>query len=186
MRLLLLLPVLALAACQEAPTLARTVSAPTAETPAALEVSAPEGAVATPDTSHLAPATVDVSLPVATVWKTPACGCCAAWISHLRSAGFRVDVRDTLDLAPIKLETGVPSGLGSCHTARIGDYVVEGHVPAADIKRLLAERPSGVKGIAVPGMPTGSPGMEVPGRPADPYDVIAFGDGGQTVFASHR
>lgn len=173
MRLPLVLPLLALAAC-------RPEAAPTAP-PASTAVAAP---VDTP-ASATAPV-VDASLPVVTVYKTPTCGCCTAWVEHMEAAGFRLDVRDTLDLAPVKLENGVPNGLGSCHTARVGDYVVEGHVPAEDVKRLLAEKPAGVRGIAVPGMPIGSPGMEVQGRPADPYDVVAFGDGGQQVFASHR
>ena len=91
---------------------------------------------------------------------------------------------DNLD--PIKTRLGIPAGKGSCHTAEIGGYFVEGHVPAADIQRLLAERPA-VVGLAVGGMPVGSPGMEVPGRPADPYDVFSFDKKGQTtVFARHR
>lgn len=121
-----------------------------------------------------------------TVYKTATCGCCAAWVDHLRMAGFAVEVQDVADVAAVRDTLGLPQGLESCHTARVGGYVVEGHVPAADIARLLAERPEGVAGIAVPGMPMGSPGMEVPGRPADPYDVLAFGSAGQSVFASHR
>ena len=140
------------------------------------------------------PATPAAATPVAPVvfadtvrvYKTPTCGCCAAWVTHLREAGFAVAVVDTADLAPLKAQFGVPSGLGSCHTARVGGYTVEGHVPAADVARLLRERPADVAGIAVPGMPLGSPGMEVPGQPAQPYDVVAFGPKGQGVFASHR
>jgi hypothetical protein len=121
------------------------------------------------------------------VYKTSTCGCCGLWVDHLRANGFQVQVED---LAPAKLrslsnEAGVTPELSSCHTAKVGGYTVEGHVPAADIKRLLIERPA-VAGITVPGMPTGSPGMEVGGR-KDPYDVIAFTKGGKTsVFASHR
>lgn len=176
---------LGLAACHDGPTLARPFPA---ATPLAQEAAVTDAGadVSTPDTSHLAAATADPRLPVVTVWKTPTCGCCNAWIAHLRSEGFRVDARNTPDLAPVKLQHGVPSGLGSCHTALVDGLVVEGHVPASDVKRLLAERPRGVRGIAVPGMPIGSPGMEVPGQPAQPYDVVAFGEGGQTVFASHR
>ena len=170
---LLVAAALVLSACRpDAP-------APVADAPSA--VAAPAPSAETPSVP-----VVDASLPAMTVYKTPTCGCCTAWVDHMKAAGFRVDVRDTLDLAPVKLDLGVPAGLGSCHTARVGDYVVEGHVPAADVKRLLDERPEGVAGIAVPGMPTGSPGMEVPGQPAQPYDVVAFGTGGQHVFASHR
>jgi hypothetical protein len=131
-------------------------------------------------------AVADPSLPVARVYKSATCGCCSLWVEHMRREGFTVEVTDTPELAAIKDTLGVPAGLGSCHTARIGDYVVEGHVPAADVKRLLRERPEGVTGIAVPGMPIGSPGMEVPGRPADPYTVVAFGPAGEAVFQQHR
>lgn len=122
---------------------------------------------------------------VATVYKTPTCGCCQAWVDHLEANGFRVATVDREDLTPIKAEHGVGEHLASCHTALIGGYVVEGHVPAADITRLLRERPA-VAGIAVPGMPSGSPGMEMPGAPADRYDVVSFERTGATrVFASH-
>ena len=134
-------------------------------------------------------AVVTAGLPdsalVATVYKTPTCGCCKAWVDHLTASGFRVTTVDREDLAPIKAQHGVGEHLASCHTALIGGYVVEGHVPAADIVRLLKERPA-VAGIAAPGMPTGSPGMEKPGPPADRYDVVSFDQAGATrVFASH-
>jgi hypothetical protein len=120
-----------------------------------------------------------------TVYKTPTCGCCRAWVDHLRDAGFHVETVDRDDLTMVKSANGVPERLASCHTATVGDYVVEGHVPAEDIRRLLRERPA-VAGLAVPGMPVGSPGMEVPGRPADRYDVLSFDRAGVTsVFASH-
>jgi hypothetical protein len=119
------------------------------------------------------------------VYKSPSCGCCGAWVDHVREAGFEVEVHDVMNVYPIKEQHGLPGHLGSCHTTLVDGYVVEGHVPAADIRRLLAERPA-VAGIAVPGMPTGSPGMEVPGGRTDPYDVIAFTrDGKVSVFASH-
>lgn len=123
--------------------------------------------------------------PAVEVYKDPSCGCCSKWIDHLRSHGFAARAIDTDKLDQIKASRGVPRQARSCHTAIVGGYVVEGHVPAADIQRLLKERPS-IVGIAVPGMPIGSPGMEVPGTKAQPYDVIAFEkDGSTRVFASH-
>lgn len=117
------------------------------------------------------------------VYRSPTCGCCTAWVEHMREAGFRVRVEDRTDLGPVKAEMGVPHDLASCHTARVGGYVVEGHVPASDVKRLLEEQPD-VRGLAVPGMPVGSPGMEGP-RP-ERYEVVAFdGEGGREVFARH-
>ena len=107
------------------------------------------------------------------VYKTPTCGCCRAWVDHVRAAGFAVEVRDMPSVDPVKHEHGLPGHLASCHTAIVDGYVVEGHVPADVIRRMLRERPR-VAGIAVPGMPVGSPGMEVPGGRKDPYDIIAF------------
>jgi hypothetical protein len=121
--------------------------------------------------------------PTLVVYKTPTCGCCKGWVQSMEKAGFKVETHDLPDLASIKHAAGVPDSLQACHTARIGGYVVEGHVPAADIRRLLAERPD-IAGIAAPGMPMGSPGME--GAYADHYDVITFGGNARaTVFASH-
>lgn len=121
--------------------------------------------------------------PTLVVYKTPTCGCCKNWVSEMENSGFKVEVHDLSDLASIKHAAGVPDSLQACHTARIGGYVVEGHVPAADIRRLLAERPD-IAGIATPGMPMGSPGME--GAYSDHYDVMTFGGNGRsTVFASH-
>ena len=129
------------------------------------------------------PAAAPAADSVLVVYKTPSCGCCKGWVSKMREAGFAVEVHDLPDLAAVKRDAGVPDELQACHTARIGGYVVEGHVPAADIRRLLAERPA-VKGIATPGMPMGSPGME--GAYNDRYDVMTFGGAGKsTVFASH-
>jgi hypothetical protein len=116
------------------------------------------------------------------VYKTPTCGCCRAWVDHVRAAGFAVEVRDMPNVQPVKHEHGVPGHLGSCHTAIVDGYVVEGHVPADVIRRMLRERPQ-VAGIAVAGMPAGSPGMEVPGGRKDPYDIIAFArDGKVSVY----
>ena len=113
------------------------------------------------------------------VHKDPNCGCCSGWVQHLRAAGYSVDARDTTDLASVKQQYGVPPELASCHTAIVGGYVVEGHVPAAAIRRLLAERPD-AKGLAVPGMPVGSPGME--GGTPQPYAVILFAPTRQSPY----
>lgn len=121
--------------------------------------------------------------PLAIVYKSPTCGCCAKWVDHMRESGFQVEVRDTVDVMPVKIRHKLPVHLASCHTAMIGGYVVEGHVPADVVRRLLAERPA-ITGIAVPGMPMGSPGME--GFRKDPYDVIAYRrDGTTQVYTSH-
>ena len=109
--------------------------------------------------------------PTALVYKTPTCGCCSLWVDHLREAGFEVDARDLNDLIPVKIDAGVPPRMSSCHTALIDGYVVEGHIPAEHVKRLLDERPD-IVGIAVPGMPIGSPGME--GIGARPYQVLSW------------
>ena len=121
-----------------------------------------------------------------TVYKDPSCGCCAKWVDHLRANGFLARVNETAKMNDVKTQTGVPRQTRSCHTALVGGYVIEGHVPAADIQRLLKERPKGIIGLGVPGMPIGSPGMEVEGRKGQPFDVLAFDkDGQMRVFASH-
>ena len=119
------------------------------------------------------------------VYKSPTCGCCSDWIDHLEDNGFDVTATDTNDMGKIKADAGLIAGLGSCHTAFVGDYVIEGHVPADDIRRLLAEAPKAT-GLSVPGMPAGSPGMEMGDR-KDHFKVILFNDKGQTrVFAEHN
>ena len=116
--------------------------------------------------------------------KSPTCGCCTAWVTHLRQSGFRVTVAHVNDLTPTARRLGVPDDLRSCHTASVGGYAIEGHVPAADIRRLLRERPAAA-GIAVPGMPMGSPGMEH-GSHREAYNTILFTRAGRrTVFARH-
>lgn len=110
----------------------------------------------------------------AEVWRDPDCGCCGGWIAHLREAGFGVTDNRVRELDQVRRRLGMPEDLLSCHVARIDGYLIEGHVPAAAIRRLLAERPARLRGIAVPGMPIGSPGMEVPGQADEIYDVIAF------------
>lgn len=124
------------------------------------------------------------ALPEIAVMKDPTCGCCEKWVTHLREEGFTVTVTDG-PATPLKVRLGVPRELSSCHTAQIGGYVVEGHVPAGAIKRLLSEKPQGI-GLAVPGMPTGSPGMEVGGTEPATYDVVLFGPGVPSTFARYR
>ncbi len=119
------------------------------------------------------------------VYKDPNCGCCRKWVDYMRDAGYSVEARNTRDLLAIKAEHGVPNQARSCHTAIVGGYFIEGHVPAADVRRLLTERPD-IRGLSAPGMPIGSPGMEVPGKAPQPYQVLAIAsDGTPTVFASH-
>ena len=117
------------------------------------------------------------------VIKDPDCGCCTEWVAHLRSAGFVVEVTDTREQPAISARLGVPEELRGCHSATVEGYVIEGHVPAADIRRLLAERPKAI-GLAVPGMPLGSPGMEQGGR-TQPYVTVLFDKASGRVFARH-
>ena len=119
------------------------------------------------------------------VFKSPTCGCCTDWVDHLKANGFNVEVTETNNLNPIKVEAGLTPALASCHTGFIGDYVIEGHVPASDIHRLIADAPN-ARGLSVPGMPAGSPGMEMGDR-KDTYQVLLFNDQGQTrVFSQHN
>ncbi len=136
-----------------------------------------------PGLALAAPAKVKVE-----VWKSPYCGCCKDWVAHLESSGFAVSVHEVGDLDGARRQLGMPERYASCHTAKVAGYLLEGHVPAADIRRLLADKPKAI-GLAVPGMPVGSPGMDGPvynGR-RDPYDVLLVqGDGLASVFASYR
>lgn len=117
-----------------------------------------------------------------TVWHSPSCGCCHLWAKHIEAAGFSVRLKETEDLDPVKKDHGVRSELASCHTARVGGYTIEGHVPAQDIRRLLAEKPDAI-GLTAPGMPASAPGMDVG---AEPYDVLLMRKDGTTeVFARH-
>jgi hypothetical protein len=123
------------------------------------------------------------ALPDVEVFKSPYCGCCAEWVKHMRENGFQVTTHDVNDVPAARKQLGMPNALGSCHTAKIGGYVVEGHVPAADIRRLLKEKPKAI-GLAAPGMPIGSPGMET-GKPV-PYDTLLVQtDGSTRVFVHH-
>ena len=126
-----------------------------------------------------------VAGPAITVYKSSTCGCCALWVKHLEEAGFDVSVRETEALQAIKAEHGVGDHLASCHTALIDGYVVEGHVPADDIRSMLASRPD-IVGLAVPGMIIGTPGMEIAGQPAQPYQVLAFDREGRTTVYANR
>ncbi len=119
------------------------------------------------------------------VYKSPTCGCCEGWVAHMRRAGFTVAVNVVEDPGTVRRARGLPDGLASCHTAVIGGYAIEGHVPAADVVRLLAERPEAA-GLALPGMPLGSPGMETPDGRKQPFDTLLVLRSGQTrVFGRH-
>lgn len=119
-----------------------------------------------------------------TVFRSPTCSCCGQWIEHIEAAGFQVQDNVTEEMTILKQQYGIPDDLTSCHTAMVGGYVIEGHVPAVDVLRLLAERPN-VAGLAVPGMPVGSPGMES-GSDVEPYTVFSFTQNGDiSAFAEH-
>lgn len=150
---------------------------------AAVAVSSPRATLAaTPDAEPIADAPISAHM---VVHKSPSCGCCGLWVDHMREAGFAVEVRDIDNVHPIKERVGVPFGMGSCHTAEIGGYFIEGHVPAEDIKRLLPHKPD-AKGLALPGMPAGSPGMEMPDGRTQAYTVeLVRQDGTTETFAQH-
>src|SRR5687768_17004455 len=124
--------------------------------------------------------------PAVEVFKSPTCGCCSLWVEHLEASGFTVKTVSVDDIYEVKVKHGVPGAVESCHTGLVGGYVIEGHVPAGDVQRLLKERPAGVVGIGVRGMPIGSPGMEVKGVKPQPFNVLAFDKQGKTrIFAAH-
>lgn len=125
------------------------------------------------------------ALPKVVVTKDPSCGCCGGWAKHMETAGFTVEVVTTSDIDQVKARLGVPGDLVSCHTAEVAGYVVEGHVPAHAVKRLLLEKPIS-RGLAVPAMPVGSPGMEVAGMAPDAFDIILFGPSGRSTFGRYR
>lgn len=172
-----------LVACAQAPgTAAPAGPSPTAQ----VAPPAAQGAPAARPAAANALATANTAvLPRMLVHKSASCGCCGVWVDHMRKAGFVVDVRNTNDLEPIKKRLGVPFGKGSCHTAEVGNLVVEGHVPADDIKRLLAAN-DGSRGLVLPGMPAGSPGMEMPDGRVQRYTVEKINaDGSTSAFATH-
>lgn len=121
-----------------------------------------------------------------TVYKTPSCGCCKNWVTHLEQGGFKPTIEEFEDLTPIRARFGIPTHLAACHTGFIQGYVIEGHVPASDIAQLLKTKPRAL-GLVVPGMPPGSPGMEVPGGNKEPYNTLLLVDrsGKTRVFAKH-
>jgi hypothetical protein len=125
------------------------------------------------------------STPAIRVTRDPNCGCCTAWADHLRENAFAVTVVEDPAINRVKARLGVPGDLASCHTAEVEGYVIEGHVPAGAIRKLLSQRPA-VKGLAVRGMPVGSPGMEIEGQAPDIYDVVSFGPNGKAVFARYE
>jgi hypothetical protein len=121
--------------------------------------------------------------PIA-VYKDPNCGCCHQWVAHMQANGFAPVVKDVADVNPIKRQHNVPQPLWSCHTALVGSYVIEGHVPAADVRKLLAQKPANVIGLSIPGMPASAPGMYL--KPFHPYTVLAFDAKGKTsTYAPH-
>jgi hypothetical protein len=130
----------------------------------------------------IAPPAGATDRPRVVVWKDASCGCCNGWVDHMRQSGFPVTAQDSGNMAAVKKARGVPEALQSCHTAVIDGYVIEGHVPASDIMRLITDRPE-AKGLAVPGMPASAPGMDQPG---EPYTVVLFGaPTGDRVYARH-
>jgi len=138
-------------------------------------------ATSSPEDVAIAQATLASEI---TVFRSPTCGCCGQWIEHAKAAGFQVKDEVTEDMDAIKQRYGVPQSLTSCHTTVVGDYVVEGHIPAKDVQKLLTEKPD-IAGIGVPGMPIGSPGMES-GDYTEPYTVFSFTESGEIdAFAEH-
>jgi len=131
------------------------------------------------------PITAKESLPAVQVFKNPSCGCCGAWVDHMKAAGFAVSVTEVDDTSVARSRHGLPDKFGSCHTAVVAGYVVEGHVPANDVKKLLAMKPLAI-GLSVPGMPVGSPGMEMGSR-KNPYQVLLVDkQGRERVFSSYN
>ena len=130
-------------------------------------------------------AEIPKNLPLVTVYKSATCGCCSAWIDHMKDNGFPVEAHNSENLKEYKVKAKLGAGLGSCHTAFVGDYAIEGHVPANDVKRLLTEKPD-ISGLTAPGMPMNSPGMAVKGSKPSGYDVISFKDGNTVgVFSQY-
>jgi hypothetical protein len=123
--------------------------------------------------------------PKMMVYKSATCGCCAKWVEHMKANGFDVTAQDVEDIDQVKREHGVPAAAASCHTAVVNGYVVEGHVPADAVQKMLKDKPS-IAGLAVPGMPIGSPGMEVPSGQKDPYTIVSFDKAGRIATYQKR
>jgi len=123
--------------------------------------------------------------PQMTVYKSATCGCCSKWVEHMQANGFEVKAINVDDIDKVKRERGVPADAASCHTAIVNGYVVEGHVPADAVQKMLKEKPS-IAGIAVPGMPMGSPGMEVPGGQKEAFNIVSFDKSGKTAIYEKR
>lgn len=177
----------ALGACARAPeSAAASTPLPVSAQPASQEPASHEPAAPAPASAAVAAVPRPAAgWPKVLVHKSPSCGCCGLWVEHLRRSGFPVEVRNEDNLNPTKQRLGVPHGKGSCHTAEVDGYVIEGHVPVQDIQRLLAERPR-ARGLVLPGMPAGSPGMEMPDGRVDPYTVeLVSLDGCTRPFAHH-
>lgn len=173
----------ALGACAQAPEVPET-SAPARNATAAMRAIPAKPAVVDARAPSQRPMAAN-ALPLVRVHKSASCGCCTVWVEHLQKSGFKVDVNNADNLEPIKKRLGIPFGKGSCHTAEIDGLFVEGHVPAADIKRLLADRGT-AKGLVLPGMPAGSPGMEMPDGRLARYTVEKVNaDGSTSPFATH-
>jgi hypothetical protein len=153
--------------------------------PAAARPSAPAPSAPAPSARQpIRPSATSDQGQKVVVYKTPTCGCCGKWVDYMRAAGYTVEVHDQDDLTALKRAAGISEANSSCHTAQIGGYVVEGHVPVESIRRLLRERPA-IRGLTVPGMIVGTPGMES-GNQHPPYDVVAIGrDGRNSVYERH-
>ena len=134
----------------------------------------------------LASTRVSAAEPTIAITKGTGCECCEGWAKHLRANGYTVSVAETDDLEAVKVKLGIPDDLRTCHTGQMGDYLLEGHVPAAAVSYLLREKPEGMIGLAVPGMPVGAPGMEVKGAKLDEYPVILFGPAGRKTWARFK
>ena len=175
-----------LSACARAPQATDGATASTEATPVSTAAGGTTSAAIAANEPDAGASTATPALPRMLVHKSASCGCCGLWVEHMQGAGFEVEVRNADNVNPIKERVGVPLGKGSCHTAEVDGYFIEGHVPAEDVKRLLAERPD-AKGLVVPGMPAGSPGMEMPDGLTQPYTVeLVRDDGSTSEFARHQ
>ena len=176
---ILITAVLLLAGCARQSTGNASASTEKAET---------EGSKTSQQAAQADPADISGDRATAvTVYKSPTCGCCSKWEEHLTKAGFKVSSKTTDDMEQVRAQFGVPEKMQSCHTAVIDGYVIEGHVPADDVKKLLETRPEGVAGLAAPGMPANSPGMQPEGEKPSGYDVLSFDrEGNAKVFTSYK